>query len=382
MLTSLLPCVWLAAASAQAPGIDYLDPADAGPDYPLQGEYAGQARSADGSQSPLAVQVIALGDGSFKAVYLPGGLPGLGWTGAGRVEGDGARSGTGVSFSSQGGYSGTIASGAFQGTLPGGSFALVKRERANPSLGTPPPAGARVLFDGTGTAGWTRARLVSQPSAQGRDALEPTAEPGAATAATFGDFSLHVEFRTPFSPWNRGQNRGNSGIVLSTQAWGELQILDSFGLEPGLQDCGALYEKAVPRVNACLPPLVWQAYEIQYHAPVIQGGRRVKEAMLSAWLNGLPIHADRSVPGMAERGPLILQYHFNPVWFRNAWIVDGRADFPFPTAPIVSLRAPRAPRGRAYSPGALEIASPLQARGAWDAVAASLGWYRPMPGRE
>src|SRR4051812_45250357 len=59
---SVLPAYLLAAAAlASAQGIDYLDPADAGPDYPLQGEYAGQALRSDGSKQTLAAQVIALG---------------------------------------------------------------------------------------------------------------------------------------------------------------------------------------------------------------------------------------------------------------------------------------------------------------------------------
>lgn len=365
-MKALLTCALLSAAvAAQAPGPDYLDPANAGPDYPIQGEYVGETAGLGGSGQVLAAQVIALGDGRFRAVLLPGGLPGVVGTGSGRVEVEGARSGAATSFSAFGSISG----GDFQGSRDGKPFLLLKRERANPSLGTPPPAGAKVLFDGAGITGWSHARLAA-PAPSGPKALEPDAEPGAITDASFGDYSLHIEFRTPFSPWNRGQNRGNSGLVLSTHAWGELQILDSFGLEPGLQDCGAWYEKAAPRVNACLPPLVWQVYEIQYRAPVYQGGTRLKEAVLNAWLNGIRIHADRDLAGMAARGPLILQYHFNPVWFRNVWILDGRADYPFPTtAPASTARG-------------LNLSPRPRARGGWDAVAASLGWRRPYPGQE
>src|SRR5690348_11453573 len=72
---------------APKPANVWTDPADATlpVDFKLQGEYAGDGFGA---------QVIALGNSSFQAVILPGGLPGDGWDGknkilvAGKLEGD------------------------------------------------------------------------------------------------------------------------------------------------------------------------------------------------------------------------------------------------------------------------------------------------------
>src|SRR5689334_2592294 len=56
-------------------------------DFKLQGEYA--TKSGD-----FGCQVIALGNGHFQAVVLPGGLPGAGWNGkskslmVGQLDGD------------------------------------------------------------------------------------------------------------------------------------------------------------------------------------------------------------------------------------------------------------------------------------------------------
>src|SRR5262245_6087276 len=57
----------------------FTDPAEAGPDFQLQGEYAGWAYTPGRGSQYVGLQVIALGDGKFDAVAYRGGLPGNGW---------------------------------------------------------------------------------------------------------------------------------------------------------------------------------------------------------------------------------------------------------------------------------------------------------------
>ena len=146
------------------------------------------------------------------------------------------------------------------------------------------------------------------------------------TEKTFGDFRLHLEFNVPLMPEAKGQARGNSGVYLGGIY--ELQVLDSYGLTPKSNDCGAIYQQVVPRVNACKPPLQWQTYDVTFHKARVEGGKVSRKARLTVIQNGIKIIDDAEIsptPGGArikegEDGPLLLQDHGNKVEFRNIWI--------------------------------------------------------------
>ena len=188
---------------------------------------------------------------------------------------------------------------------------LKRIERRSPSEGREPPSGAVVLFDGKSAEAFTGGRMTD-------DGL---LKAGATSKQTFGDCTLHLEFRTPYMPDARGQARGNSGCYL--QGRYEVQILDSFGLEGKDNECGGIYTVQAPDVNMCYPPLAWQTYDIDFTAARYDAaGTKTQDARLTVRHNGEVVQklvrvpqATRAAPlkDGPEPGPLYLQDHGNPV---------------------------------------------------------------------
>jgi hypothetical protein len=289
------------------------------PDFRIQGEY-GQ----DKGGGALGAQIVALGDGRFHAYILEDGLPGLGWTpDKARVQLEGARADGSVTFAENNGYSATLGNGSMTVESDGQTTVLPRVERRSPTLGAKPPEGAVVLFDGTSAEHWEKAEM--------KDGL--LVANNTMSKQTFGDCTIHLEFRTPYKPHARGQGRGNSGVYYGGR-W-ETQILDSFGLEGRMNECGGIYSIAAPRLNMCLPPLTWQTYDVELtNARFDDDGARTAWPRITVKLNGVTIHDDvelakdgttaHPVKGPLKPGgmPIFLQDHQNPVHFRNIWVVE------------------------------------------------------------
>jgi hypothetical protein len=209
--------------------------------------------------------------------------------------------------------------------------AFGQSEPSDATLGLKPPSGAVVLFDGTNLDGWVGTSgetPAAWPMADGVMTIGEKERGGSIrTKQTFGDFQLHVEFNVPYMPAARGQARGNSGVYL--EGIHELQVLDSYGLKPQDNDCGAIYKQVVPRVNACKPPLQWQTYDITFHKAQVKDGKVERKARLTVLQNGVKIIDDAEIsptPGgirgikEGDDGPLMLQDHHNAVQYRNIWL--------------------------------------------------------------
>ena len=205
-------------------------------------------------------------------------------------------------------------------------FAVAARKRK-------PPKGALVLFRGKNLDQWVARDGKSPPQWKIEDGVMTAAGGYLRSKQRFTDFHLHLEFWVPHLPDKQGQARGNSGIYL--QGRYEIQILDSYGIEkPGKGDCGALYRQAAPLVNACKPPDKWQSYDIHFRMPRVDSDGRITEpGRLTAFQNGKRIHENVAFTqttgsGFLDKnhgtpGPIVLQFHGDPVRYRNVWIVTG-----------------------------------------------------------
>jgi hypothetical protein len=311
------------AAAADAKAGVLQNPAPLDDDFFLQGEYTGAISSMKIAADPVGVQVIALGKGKFEAVEFSGGLPGNGGDTQTRRKYTGQRSSAATVELSGGPHRLTLRRGSIAVKDESGKSlgVLRKTQRMSQTLRAAPPSGANVLFIGRDARQFTKGIVTPDHLlAAGADTREP-----------FGDFTMHLEFRTPYMPEARGQGRGNSGVYI--QGRYEVQILDSFGLAGADNECGSLYKQRAPLLNMSFPPLIWQTYDIDFTAPRFDAaGKKTKNARITVRQNGVVVQNDVEVTaktgGGAAEGPdprpIKLQDHGNPVHFRNIWIAERK----------------------------------------------------------
>lgn len=318
---AFLAVLCVSATLAHAKGPRYTDPEKADADFAIQGEYTGEY-TIGGEKHKVGAQIIALGQGKFRFVGHLGGLPGDGWDGKDKLEAEATKDGDVVQFKIHGGTA-TIKDDEMTIVDADGKEAgkLKRIVRKSPTLGQKPPEGAVVLFDGNSVDGWKNGRMTE-------DGLLME---GTTSKQAFGSHKLHIEFRLPYQPDDRGQGRGNSGIY--AQGRYEVQMLDSFGLAGKHNECGGIYSVKDPAVNMCLPPLSWQTYDIDYTAARFDDdGKLTASPRMTVHHNGVLIHDDVELPGDRsttaapsspgpDPGPVYLQNHGCPVRYRNIWVV-------------------------------------------------------------
>ncbi len=303
-----------------------IEPEQAGPEFRIQGEYAGSVGAV-----PIGIQVRAPGPGQFKALVMKGGFPGDGWDGSAGLEVNGTLTGGNGVFSG-GGYSFTIPGPgtALSGSGPTGAVNLTKVMRGSRSMGLPAPQGAEVIFNGTGIENF---RLGAQ-----FDANRKLLYTGATTKSNFKSVRLHIEFRNCWKISGLGQLRSNSGVLFKDR-W-EIQILDSYGFAtPSSDDCGGMYGQFPPSVNMCLPPLSWQTLDIDFKDVEVNPDFSIKnQAMVTVFHNGVLIHNKKAYTGITIAGANLIvaadgirlqdygSRTQNPVFYRNIWAVVNPPD--------------------------------------------------------
>ncbi|WP_166825753.1 3-keto-disaccharide hydrolase [Thalassoroseus pseudoceratinae] len=202
-----------------------------------------------------------------------------------------------------------------------------------------PPSDAIVLFDGEDLSQWhngTRWEI--------RDGYAISKMASITTKEKFGDCQLHLEFATPAEVKSQGQGRGNSGVYLMNRY--EVQILDSYE-NATYHDgqCASIYKQYPPLVNACRKPGEWQTYDILFEAPRFdEHGSLTRPGYMTVLQNGVVVQNRTELLGgtsyiappkytkHSDKEPISLQFHGNPVRFRNIWLRPLEARQPeYPT---------------------------------------------------
>ncbi len=189
-----------------------------------------------------------------------------------------------------------------------------------------PPSDATVLFNGKDLSQWQNGDKWEI-----KDGVAIPRETGIQTKEEFGDCQIHLEWATPAVVSGNGQGRGNSGVYLMGRY--EVQVLDSYE-NPTYFDgqAGSLYKQSPPMVNVCRKPGEWQTYDILFTAPRFAEGKLVTPGYVTVLQNGVCVQNHYELKGgtfydrppayepHGEKGPIHLQFHGNPVQFRNIWI--------------------------------------------------------------
>jgi hypothetical protein len=199
-----------------------------------------------------------------------------------------------------------------------------------------PPSDGIVLFSGKkdldlwqredgSAAGWTAAG----------DSLIIVKKAGnIMTKQKFGSIQLHIEWKTPDPKEDKGNSRGNSGVLF--MGLYELQIYESYQYNTNIYfngQAGSIYKQFSPLVNASAPPQVWQSFDVVFVAPAFNADKTLKSpAFITVFHNGILIHHHVALKGPMiyagypeyqfheARLPLMLQEHDSRVSFRNIWV--------------------------------------------------------------
>jgi hypothetical protein len=187
-----------------------------------------------------------------------------------------------------------------------------------------PPSDAVVLFDGKDLTAWNGNWRIE-------DGAMVATRGDLSSKQSFGDCQLHVEWASPTQVVGTSQGRGNSGVFLMDRY--ELQVLDSYDNKTYFDgQAGAIYKQTPPLVNAMRKPGEWNSYNIIWTAPVFnEDGSLKSPAYITALHNNVLILNHFALLGTTPfnqppsydahgKLPIKLQYHSNPVRFRNIWV--------------------------------------------------------------
>lgn len=167
------------------------------------------------------------------------------------------------------------------------------------------------LFNGKDLTGW-KALGENQWIIKNGVLESPKSGANLITETKYDDFKLHIEFRIP--------KGSNSGVYLRGRY--EVQVTDSKGMEPALDQMGAVYGFLLPSEMVAKEAGEWNSLDITLV------GR-----MLTLVANGKQVITNQEIPGITggaidsnegEPGPLLIQGDHGPVEYRNIVITPAK----------------------------------------------------------
>ncbi|WDI42289.1 3-keto-disaccharide hydrolase [Bremerella sp. P1] len=190
-----------------------------------------------------------------------------------------------------------------------------------------PPSDAIVLIGTEDMSAWNGGEKWKF-----EDGVATAAKGGINTKQKFGDIQLHMEWAAPDEVKGSGQGRGNSGVFLMGHY--EIQILDSYDNTTYFDgQAGAVYKQSPPMVNAMKKPGEWNTYDIVFTKPIRnEKGDVVAPARITVIHNGVLLQNSYPIRGSTnwhkppaydrhkDAESISLQFHGNPVRFRNMWV--------------------------------------------------------------
>lgn len=190
-----------------------------------------------------------------------------------------------------------------------------------------PPSDAIVLFDGKDLSKWEGGDKWII-----KDGYAISHGGTLSTKQGFGDCQVHVEWASPEKVEGSGQGRGNSGVYI--MGGYEVQILDSYQNKTYYDgQAASIYKQSPPLVNASKKPGQWQTFDIVFKAPVFDdAGKLTRAAYITVLHNGVAVQNNFEILGTTAwdaapkynvhpaKLPIQLQFHGNPVRFRNIWV--------------------------------------------------------------
>ena len=197
----------------------------------------------------------------------------------------------------------------------------------------PAPSDAVILFNGRDLSQWSDSKGQPARWKVENGYMEVVKKTGSLrTVQGFGDCQLHIEWSAPLPATDEGQGRGNSGVFLMDKY--EIQVLDCYNNKTYADGMtAAVYGQYPPLVNACRPPGEWQTYDIVFRRPrFAEDGSLIRPARMTVYHNGILFQDNVELTGStankkrppyerhADKLPLSLQDHSNPVRYRNIWI--------------------------------------------------------------